>query len=274
MKKIFFLLLAFIFLPVSAGAWTLSGVSLTESGIISWDNTNITGNCLPNFETASRGAGGSFWWNNNCNFADSVDLKDSNFSGTDNISFPQPFCFQINNNGGNPPLGYSDCVNVYLSPTGLWNFYPQPVCADHSTISDCEADTNCWWDILLIPNGCFEKPLVPPVFPDWATWYAGNSSGGYGTPSAFATSFVGFFTPIFTAMSDTMTNAISITDLVGAYDKGFELSNIFPTAQAYLDKINFFFGGFPLVQFFEFTISLYFGIFLIRAIFKFIPFFG
>jgi hypothetical protein len=114
----------------------------------------------------------------------------------------------------------------------------------------------------------------PCSFTDFPTWYSANSAGGYPAPSDFATSIVGFIQPIFEKAGEFTNRSLSYFDTNASYDKGQELGSVFPVMQAYLNKINIFFGGFPLMQFFEFLIITMLGIFTIRTIFKFIPFFG
>lgn len=116
---------------------------------------------------------------------------------------------------------------------------------------------------------------APPFqFTDFPTWYATNAAGGYETPSDFATAIVGFINPIFENAGNFASIGFSYFSQTNSYDKGQEIGLVFPTTQAYLDKINLFFGGFPLMQFLEFLIITMLGIFTIRTIFKFIPFFG
>jgi hypothetical protein len=115
---------------------------------------------------------------------------------------------------------------------------------------------------------------APYNFTDWGTWYSANAAGGYSVPSDFGNAIEGFFQPIFTNVFEFYNNTSQYFNATTAHDKGFLVGQIFPTAQAYLDNIDIFFGGFPLVAFFEFAIIVMLGIFIVRTIFKFIPFFG
>jgi hypothetical protein len=112
------------------------------------------------------------------------------------------------------------------------------------------------------------------TFNDFDTWYSANSSGGYSTPSDFASATAGFITPIFEKALNFANNGLKYFENTDAYANGKRLGVLFPQIQAYVENINVFFGGFPLIQLAEFAIVVMLGIFIIRTIFKFIPFFG
>jgi len=141
-----------------------------------------------------------------------------------------------------------------------------------------EWDANTFVDLTPSPTITFNFNVsgnsTPYTFQDWNTWYSSNSAGGYSAPSDFGNSIEGFFQPIFTNVYEFANNTLSFFNVTTAHDKGYQIGQIFPTAQAYLDNIDVFFGGFPLVPFFEFLIVVMLGIFIVRTIFKFIPFFG
>ena len=141
-----------------------------------------------------------------------------------------------------------------------------------------EQDANTYVDLTPTPTydliANISGNSEPYNFTNWNTWYSSNSAGGYSAPSDFGNSIEGFFQPIFTNVYEFANNTLSYFNATTAYDKGHQIGQIFPTAQAYLDNINIFFGGFPLVPFFEFLIVVMLGIFIVRTIFKFIPFFG
>jgi hypothetical protein len=124
---------------------------------------------------------------------------------------------------------------------------------------------------LILNVGTLSTPFS---FTPFNTWYAENAAGGYEYPSDFATATAGFFTPIFESAISYANQSLLWLTASNSYDKGYQIGAIFPIAQAYLDKINVFFGGFPLIQFFQFIIIVLLAIFSIRMIFKFIPFFG
>ncbi|MDP2741736.1 MAG: hypothetical protein Q8O66_03570 [bacterium] len=115
---------------------------------------------------------------------------------------------------------------------------------------------------------------TPYTFTSWDDWYSTNAAGGYSYPSDFGDAFVDFFIPIFERAGEFTNQSLLYFNANNAQDKGQQLGSVFPITQAYLDKINVFFGGFPLIQFFEFLIIVMLGVFTIRTIFKFIPFFG
>jgi hypothetical protein len=119
-----------------------------------------------------------------------------------------------------------------------------------------------------------EGNSAPYAFTDWNNWYLTNAAGGYSTPSDFANSIEGFFQPIFTNVYGFANNTLPYFNAITAYNNGQSIGSVFPIAQAYLNNIDIFFGGFPLVPFFEFMVVIMMGIFIVRTIFKFIPFFG
>lgn len=115
---------------------------------------------------------------------------------------------------------------------------------------------------------------TPYAFSNFNTWYSANAAGGYTAPSDWATSLTGFIQPIFVNAGEFVNNSLIYFKSTDFYSKGNQLGLVFPTTQAYLNKINIFFGGFPLIQFFELLTFVMLGIFIVRTIFKFIPFFG
>lgn len=115
---------------------------------------------------------------------------------------------------------------------------------------------------------------TPYTFTDWATWYSENASG---TPSVWTTSMLGFLQPIFEKIGEFGERITTYLNTSDAYNKGNSLGSVFPVVIAYVNKINLFFGGFPIVQFFQWLIITMIGIFAIKIILKllsFIPFFG
>ena len=157
--------------------------------------------------------------------------------------------------------------NFGITENGTWNLIAQQ-----------ELDANTFEDLTPSPAYTLIFNIggnsTPYTFTNWNTWYTQNSAGGYSAPSDFGNSIEGFFQPIFTNVYEFANNTLSFFNVTTAHDKGYQIGQIFPTAQAYLDNINVFFGGFPLVPFFEFMIVVMLGIFIVRTIFKFIPFFG
>ncbi|MCX6720286.1 MAG: hypothetical protein NTW11_00515 [Candidatus Staskawiczbacteria bacterium] len=154
-----------------------------------------------------------------------------------------------------------------ITENGTWNLKAQQ-----------ELDANTFQDLTPTPTYALNFNIsgnsAPYTFTDWNTWYTQNAAGGYSAPSDFANSIEGFFQPIFTNVYEFANQTLAYFNATTAYDKGNQIGLVFPTTQAYLNKINIFFGGFPLVPFFEFLIVVMLGIFIVRTIFKFIPFFG
>jgi len=113
----------------------------------------------------------------------------------------------------------------------------------------------------------------PYTFTDPSDWYSANVER-FDTPTILFTSFVNLLSPIFEKVGDFGIRTQNIFDLNEAYDRGFALGEIFPLINAYIKKIESFFGGFPLASFFIYLILVMLAIFIIRSVLKFIPFFG
>lgn len=141
-----------------------------------------------------------------------------------------------------------------------------------------EWDANTFVDLTPTPTITFIFNVAgnstPYNFTNWNTWYQSNAAGGYSAPSDWATSLTTFIQPIFTNAYQFANRTLTYFNADTAYAKGNQIGIIFPTTQAYINKINIFFGGFPLIQFFEFAVVVMLGVFIVRTIFKFIPFFG
>ena len=154
-----------------------------------------------------------------------------------------------------------------ITENGTWNLYAQQ-----------ELDANTYQSLTPSPaytlNFNVAGNSIPYTFTDWNTWYPENAAGGYIVPSDFAESIEGFFEPIFTNAYEFANQTLRYFNADTSYAKGNQIGLMFPTTQAYINKINIFFGGFPLIQFFEFAIVVMLGVFIVRTIFKFIPFFG
>jgi hypothetical protein len=146
-------------------------------------------------------------------------------------------------------------------------------------IAEQELDANTFAELATNPDGYklnfnINGNSIPYTFTNWNTWYPENAAGGYTVPSDFADSIEGFFEPIFTNAYEFANQTLRYFNAETSYSKGNQIGLMFPTTQAYINKINIFFGGFPLIQFFEFAIVVMLGVFIVRTIFKFIPFFG
>jgi len=117
---------------------------------------------------------------------------------------------------------------------------------------------------------------TPYVFTDWATWYTANVSD-YDTPTAWATAMVGYIQPILQKIAEFGARVQDYLDVSTAYQRGNDFGAVFPVVGAYVDKVNLFFGGFPIVAVFQWGILIMMGLFAVKIIFKFlsfIPFFG
>ena len=154
-----------------------------------------------------------------------------------------------------------------ITENGTWNLKAEQ-----------ELDANTYVDLTSTPpyNLVFNVSgnSTPYVFSNFNTWYSSNAAGGYTAPSDWATSLTSFIQTIFVNAGEFVNNTLKYFNSTDFYDKGNQLGLVFPTTQAYLNKINIFFGGFPLIQFFEMLTFVMLGIFIVRTIFKFIPFFG
>ena len=117
---------------------------------------------------------------------------------------------------------------------------------------------------------------TPYAFTDFETWYDTNVPN-YEAPSDWASAMIGFLQPIFEKVGEYGNRVETYLNITEAYAKGFQIGGIFPVVIAYVEKIDLFFGGFPIVQFFKWVIIVMIGIFLVKAILKllsFIPFIG
>lgn len=134
-----------------------------------------------------------------------------------------------------------------------------------------------WTDELVDPEYYLliniEGFASPYTFTDPEDWYGVNVDR-FDTPTDFFYDFVGLLTPIFEKISDFNLRSQSFFDKLESYDRGYALGEIFPLATGYVKKIESFFGGFPLIQFFIYAILTIIAIFIIRMTIKFIPFIG
>ena len=172
-----------------------------------------------------------------------------------------------------------------------------PITADSGsfsiTLSDFEITKNGVWTLTAIFENQYEynfdiaNPIyaltfnitglpTPYAFTDFDDWYTANVEN-YETPSAWASSMIGFLQPIFEKVGEYGNRIENYLDISEAYDKGFSIGGVFPVVIAYVEKIDLFFGGFPITQFFKWIIIAMIGLFGVKAILKllsFIPFFG
>lgn len=111
------------------------------------------------------------------------------------------------------------------------------------------------------------------IFTDPEDWY-GTNVERFDAPTQLFISFVGLLSPVFEKVGDFGVRVQGMFDQDEAYDRGYGLGEIFPLLNGYIQKIDQFFGGFPLVSFFKYLILVMLAIFVIRVVMKFIPFFG
>lgn len=114
---------------------------------------------------------------------------------------------------------------------------------------------------------------TPYVFIAPDDWYSANVER-FATPTALFSSFVGLISPVFENVGEFGIRTQNMFNQKEAYDRGYALGEIFPLIGGYIQKIDQFFGGFPLASFFTYLILVMFAIFIIRVVMKFIPFFG
>ena len=198
------------------------------------------------------------------------DIEFSFSSGAIGESTETFFITNLNSGTGN----FTIPLNEFSLPSnGTW-YLKATLTYKYTQLSDMLITEN-----IVFPEGYNLKLDISGLptayqFTDFPTWYESNAAGGYEYPSDFASSITDFFIPIFERAGEFTNRTLQYFNSNEAYSKGNELGSVFPTTQAYLDKINIFFGGFPLIQFFEFLIIIMLSIFTIKTIFKFIPFFG
>jgi len=115
---------------------------------------------------------------------------------------------------------------------------------------------------------------LSPVFEmsNFATWYGENSK--FATPTAIFTSITGFLAPVFSKLGEFGARTSEFFNKEDAYARGYALGLIFPTFNQYIDEIEVFMGGFPIIKLFLVSLIVLLGIFIIKLIMKFIPFFG
>jgi WD40 repeat protein len=156
----------------------------------------------------------------------------------------------------------------------------------------------CWLSLVPTSTSCFdyngtkdiyfkiygvnlsdEMPEIEFNYPQNYTfsssteWYYENVTR-YGSSTEFFSAFTGLFTPIFETIG-TFANIVGDNfNNDDGYNKGYLLGEVIPKARAYIAIIDGFFGGFPIVTLLILIILIMFGIFVIRLVMKFIPFFG
>jgi hypothetical protein len=134
-----------------------------------------------------------------------------------------------------------------------------------------------WTDDLATPDYTLliNVPTLPTPysFSEPTAWYETHQSR-FATPTAFFADFVNLISPIFENVGEFGVRAQEFFNKTEAYDRGYALGAVFPIIGGYIQKIDLFFGGFPLASFLIYLILVMAGIFIIRVVMKFIPFFG
>lgn len=101
------------------------------------------------------------------------------------------------------------------------------------------------------------------------TWYIDHSK--FSTPTPIFAEIVGFIGPVFDKIGNFGTQVKSFLNIDEAYTTGYSLGLIFPTFRHYVNEIEVFFSGFPIIKMFLGFMILLLGIFVFRLILKFIP---
>lgn len=188
-----------------------------------------------------------------------ADNLDPSGTGTEIINL-QDFGIDTNGSWALTGLGFGSHLDIeggmFLTTRGYVDFWTDELVLEpYSLIFNVEG----------LPS--------PYTFTNPNDWYSANQER-FDTPTAFFTSTTGFMAPLFENISDFALRLQNMFNKKEAYDRGFALGEVFPLINAYIQKIDLFFGGFPLASFFKYLILVMLAIFLIRIIFKFIPFFG
>ncbi|MCJ7789651.1 MAG: hypothetical protein MUP69_05620, partial [Candidatus Atribacteria bacterium] len=175
------------------------------------------------------------------------------------------YSFEITADSGSFEIPLS---NFDFTKNGRWDFRAM-----------AEYDANTFLD--LSPIGYYltldvEGLPSPFYFTNFEDWYHENVDE-YADPSAWSSAMVGYLEPIFEKIGEFGNRITDYLDVSNAYERGFEIGGVFPVINAYVSKIDLFFGGFPIVFFFKWVILIMIGLFVVKVILKllsFIPFFG
>ena len=172
-----------------------------------------------------------------------------------------------------------------------------PITDDYGTfeipLSDFNIPHNGGWTLATIVENNYEYNFdisnpsyalifdvegweVPYEFTDFETWYDENVED-FDDPSVWAVNLTGFLNPVFEKIGQFGNRINVYLNISDAYAKGVQIGAVFPVIGAYIEKIDLFFGGFPIVQFFKWGILIMVGLFAVKIILKllaFIPFIG
>jgi hypothetical protein len=160
-----------------------------------------------------------------------------------------------------------------FSSNGTWNLKTNAT-YKNTQLSDMIITSDLTIGYYLILD--FPGLHTPYTFTDFVTWYHANVTN-YSDPTDWATAMVGYLQPVLQKIAEFGARITDYLDITTSYQKGKDLGSVLPVVNAYVEKINIFFGGFPIVQFFQWGVLLMMGLFAVKFILKllaFIPFFG
>jgi len=155
-----------------------------------------------------------------------------------------------------------------LSANGQWDLKGNATFAN-TQLSDMYITT----DLILGYNLIFDVEgfHTPFTFTDFDTWYDTNVAN-YDSPSAWASEMIGYLQPILEKIAEFGARIQDYLDTSTAWQRGNDIGSVFPVVNAYILKINIFFGGFPIAQFFQWGILIMIGMFAIKIILKLLSF--
>jgi hypothetical protein len=107
---------------------------------------------------------------------------------------------------------------------------------------------------------------------DFEGWYEENAI--FDEPTALFASIASLFSPAFSNIGEFGNRITDYFETDKAYGMGFDMGKAVPMFDYYLDTIETFFGGFPLLKIFLVILLLLAGIFIFKIILKFVPFIG
>lgn len=105
--------------------------------------------------------------------------------------------------------------------------------------------------------------------PDWLDWYHANAM--FDEPTDIFSVIGGFMGPLYDKIGEFGDRAATFLNTDDAYNYGYNLGLVFPTLRHYVNAIEVFFGGFPIITIFLVVLILLLAIFIFRLILKFIP---
>jgi len=157
-----------------------------------------------------------------------------------------------------------------ISANGQWNLKGNATYAN-TQLSDMYITTD-----LISPVGynlIFDVDgfHTPYTFTDFDTWYDSNVAN-YDSPSAWASGMIGYLQPILEKIAEFGARMQDYLDTSTSWQRGNDIGSVFPVINAYILKINIFFGGFPIAQFFQWGILIMIGMFAIKIILKLLSF--